>query len=306
MCQDAEQTMQDLVNHYYQGDCNNALDRSFTHNVKREFARNIGLRRREFGDNWEFKIYKECASDALDRETEKVGRECSSTAGSDCNRLGKEVARLIVRQAGICGRMGGGRGEHPLGKFQRACHRSATNACEGFIRDAARECGGSIYNVNQENELADDCRGKVYELTGYKQPTTTQIQSVVCTGGCSSDPYCAVTTEDTGTSKISWRVFEQTNDPWHQDDDQETTIKVMHADKRPKYKEGTTKIDLVKGTDYCLRIYKGGSMRKYGRGTTSVKVSCFDEDGEETILARMSMSGPTRQRHKQDVTCFRA
>ena len=70
-----------------------------------------------------------------------------------------------------------------------------------------------------------------------------------------SDPSCAVTTKDTGTSQISWRVFVKDNDPWLQDDD-ETTIKVMHADKHPYYQEGETKIPLVKGEDYCLRIQR--------------------------------------------------
>eukprot|EP01083_Nonionella_stella_P117311 349419_1 len=119
----------------------------------------------------------------------------------------------------------------------------------------------------------------------------------------SSDPYCAVTIDSTGSSKISWRVFTKDNDPELQDP-QEETIEVMHADKYPYSQDGQTKIPLVKGADYCLRIYKGDSTA-YGSGTTSVKVSCFDEDEEETILAWMSMSGPTGQEHKQGVMCFR-
>ena len=53
-------------------------------------------------------------------------------------------------------------------------------------------------------------------------------------------------------------------------------------------------------------VYKGNSA-VFGSGTSEVKVSCFDEDEEEeeTILAWMSMSGPTGQAHKQGVMCFR-
>jgi len=115
----------------------------------------------------------------------------------------------------------------------------------------------------------------------------------------SSDPYCAVITDSTGTSKISWRVFVEDDDPEVQDLHEET-IKVMHADKYPYFQEGETKIPLVKGADYCLRTYKGDSPA-YGSGRTQVKVSCFDEDGNETFLAIIQMSDPG-----QDVKCFRA
>lgn len=167
LCQDGERAAQDLVGGYYQGDCNNALNRNFARNIKLSS-------RRKFSDrgvmNWKDRIYNECARDEIERELERVGREClgSSTAGSDCNSLGKEVARLIVRQAGICmHRCYGGRcgGIHKLAQFHHACRQSATNKCEGFIRDAAEECGGSIDNVSQENELADKCEFKVYEFT---------------------------------------------------------------------------------------------------------------------------------------------
>jgi len=141
---------------------------------------------------------------------------------------------------------------------------------------------------------------RVLERCSTSATDHSETESVIYT----SDPYCAVTTNSTGSSKISWRVFDQTNDPWLQDDDHETTIDVMHADKRPYREREETEIPLVKGEDYCLRIYKGDSSA-YGSGTTSVKVSCFDEDEEETILAWMSMSGPTGQEHKQGVMCFR-
>ena len=120
----------------------------------------------------------------------------------------------------------------------------------------------------------------------------------------SSDPYCAVTSESTGTSKISWRVFTKDDDP-DQQDPHEETIEVMHADKRPYFQDGETKISLDKGVDYCLRTYKGDS-HVYGSGRTTVKVSCFDEDENETTLAIIQMNGPTGKPHTQDHKCFRA
>jgi len=109
------------------------------------------------------------------------------------------------------------------------------------------------------------------------------------------DPYCAVITESTGTSKVSWRVFIS------REDLHEETIKVMHADKYPYFEEGETKIPLAMGAEYCLRVYKGDSAA-FGSGRTSVKITCFDEDSDhyEKTLTSIFMNGPD-----ENIKCFR-
>ena len=77
------------------------MERRFESNVKSASRNRFSSTR---GDNWQDKIYKECGRDAVDRELDNIGNECLTDpdAGSDCNWFGKEVARLIVRQAGLC------------------------------------------------------------------------------------------------------------------------------------------------------------------------------------------------------------
>jgi len=140
------------------------VDRSFQSDVQRASRRKFARTR---GDSWEDKIYKQCGRDAVDRELDNVGNDCLTDpiAGRDCNTFGKEVARLIVRQAGVCDKYG--YRVDSIEQFQRACISVATNTCEGFIRDAAEEpsCGGRISNVGEENNLASKCRSKVWEFT---------------------------------------------------------------------------------------------------------------------------------------------
>jgi len=104
-CEDGEQDGKRLVNSFYRGDCKNVVDRSFQSDVQRASRRKFARTR---GDSWEDKIYKQCGRDAVDRELDNVGNDCLTDpiAGRDCNRFGKEVARLIVRQAGVCDKYG--------------------------------------------------------------------------------------------------------------------------------------------------------------------------------------------------------
>mmetsp|Transcript_5469 Transcript_5469/g.13713 ORF Transcript_5469/g.13713 Transcript_5469/m.13713 type:complete len:223 (-) Transcript_5469:143-811(-) len=169
-CSSGERDGRRAVNNIFAGNCQNALDRSFTRDVNR-------VRDRRFSSdnarNWRERAYNECARNAIKGELDRIGRKCrnSGQAADDCNDLGKEAARMIVRDDGQCRERGSRassnrRQSNNLKKFRRECRSVAYGKCQGFIRDAIDECGGSRPSLRVQSRLQDKCRRQVNSMTG--------------------------------------------------------------------------------------------------------------------------------------------
>lgn len=166
-CHQGEIDGKRMVNDKFRNNCNNALDRNFVRNVNRQ-------RDRQFGNNsnWQDRAYNKCAQDAIQRELDHIGRQCrnSSQAADDCNELGREAARVIVRQARVCDNKNKSRIRgNDLKQFQRSCRNVAYGVCSGFIWDAATECGGRV-SLDDQARLQRKCQSEVNSLTGGRGP----------------------------------------------------------------------------------------------------------------------------------------
>lgn len=70
-------------------------------------------------------------------------------------------------------------------------------------------------------------------------------------------PGFVISAKSTLGSKVAWRVFLKDDTPSVQDSSEDTVDFVAVHD----YQDGERKINLNKGEEYCLRVYKGSSYK---------------------------------------------
>ena len=165
-CQQGRRDGQQMVRNIFQNDCNVALSRSFQRDVNRNSNRRFGNNR----GGWQNHAYNQCAQDAVEQELQRIGRQCqnSGQAADDCNKLGQEAARAIVYQSDVCPthEFGAAHSRHDdLRQFQRSCRRVAYGVCEGFISNAADQCGARRMSLRTQEDLQSQCRAQVNRWT---------------------------------------------------------------------------------------------------------------------------------------------
>ena len=253
-----------MVRDIFQNDCNIALSRSF----QREVNRNSN---RQFGNNrggWQNRAYNQCAQDAVQQELQRIGRQCqhSGQAADDCNKLGQEAARSIVYQSDVCpaGRFGAASSSHnDLRQFQRSCRRVAYGVCEGFIRNAADQCGARRMSLRTQQDLQSQCRAQVNRWTSASaadvnlaaQYNEFDAQAIAASSFIASDA-------DTNNSEVEDYDEEDPSDNQDGEDDE----------------DGPTKA--AKWTRNAM-----GSVKEYGKDTFNPSDNDTQDD-EESGAAR--------------------
>jgi hypothetical protein len=159
-CEKGESDGKRIVQDAYDGDCNNVVNKSFQSDVKRQKDRKFSRNK-----NWKDNAYNDCGKKAVDKELDAVGKECNNSgqAASDCNELGEEAAKAIVRENNKCGNFSST--SHSIKEFQKACRSVATTKCEGYIPDAVKGCQGKPLNLSQQQKLSKQCKKKVDSWT---------------------------------------------------------------------------------------------------------------------------------------------
>lgn len=109
--------------------------------------------------------YNDCGKKAVDKELNAVGKKCqnSGQAASDCNELGQEAAKAIVRENDKCGNFSST--SNSIKKFQKSCRSVATTVCAGYIATAVKQCQGQPLSLNEQKKLSKQCKSKVDSWT---------------------------------------------------------------------------------------------------------------------------------------------
>ena len=88
----------------------------------------------------------------------------SDQAANDCNELGQEAAKAIVRESDKCGDAISSI-SNSIKEFQRSCRSVATNVCQGYIGTAVNQCEGEPLSLKEQEKLAKQCKRKVDSWT---------------------------------------------------------------------------------------------------------------------------------------------